>query len=121
MQRFHITIILVGLIGLVTWLYIFFYVSPLANGSIQPTVLIIGLTAFDTSITCLLSLVSYRFKLLFSPYCDPRQTTRNCLRQSFWIGGGITFILLLNMSNTLNPITLGLTLVTLVSLEVFFR
>jgi len=121
MHRFHISILLVGLIAAGGLVYTYFFISPYDNGQINPNALLIFLSTLGLTIISFISLISYRVKLIFRPFCDPRQTTRNCLRQATWIGGGVVFLILLSITHTLNPLTAILTVVTLVSLEMFFQ
>ena len=51
----------------------------------------------------------------------PQIVTRICLRQGILLGGGVAFLILLAVINSLNWFTGILTVLTIIALEFFFR
>jgi hypothetical protein len=121
MPKSHVTILLLTISAAIAWFYIYSNIPPIDDGKLNTPILIAFVALIGITICGIYTVISYRIKLLFHPFLDSRQATRNSLRQGTLLGGGISFLLLLIVTNALNPFTLVLTIVSLVSLELFFH
>lgn len=126
MPRFLIPIIILTIISGTVWFFILNFSSPfeiLENQTLklnhQPIAFfLVSLLVLSTSLLALSLYFSYR--LLGDPL-DRRSTIRRGLRQGFLISLGLVTTALLQLAQTLNPLTLILTIAVMIALEATLR
>lgn len=126
MPRFLIPIIILTIISGTVWVFILNFSSPfeiLENQTLklnhQPIAFfLVSLLVLSTSLLALSLYFSYR--LLGDPL-DRRSTIRRGLRQGFLISLGLVTTALLQLAQTLNPLTLILTIAVMIALEATLR
>ncbi len=123
MRRFHIPIVIGCVLSFTLASLIFFFRSPYANDLANPAwgTVITFLLLLTIGVTFGLGLLLFYLKRLLGSIGNERLTTRESLRQAFWVGLGVMTIGLLKTTQTLNVVTLILTGVTLIILENTFK
>jgi len=121
MRRYHLPILTVTLLALAGVVYFYYKVSPYNDEQIAWRAVGILLLFVGAVITGVYTLVTYPIKKLLHPSWDARSVTRTSLRQGHLIATGIVILVLLSITDILNLATAGLTIVSLIAIEGFFR
>lgn len=123
MRRFHLPLIIGFILSLTLALLLVLFRSPYADSTNQLalTTVVSLLFLVTLAVTFGLSLLLYFVKCFVGPVFDERQATRASLRQAFWVGVGLTIIGFLKIFEVLNPLTLVLTVITLIIFELALR
>ncbi len=121
MPRFLFPAIILSVFSSVLIGYLLYFTSPftgeLPEIQIIHTRVILFLICLFTLITSLLSIFLFIIYRLLGDYVEPRFTYRKSLRQAAILGLGVISIAILLLTQTINLLTLGLTIAVVVSLE----
>lgn len=127
MPRFLIPIIILTIVFTITFLIILNLFSPFSiteNNQIltldHPHIILFLGSAFFTLFFSLTLILYLTYRLVGDPV-KQRSTIRRSIRQGFLISLGITTSAILQLTHTLNPLTLILTAAVIVTLEATLR